>query len=171
VFGETVGRGAGVFGRGRTAGFFDGNVIVTGDIQLAGAGADCAEEFDVAGEAEPGSVMVMESSGCVTLSNEAYDCRVVGVVSGAGGLHPAVVLDRQSTDGGRRPLALVGRVYCKVDARYAPIAVGDTLTTSATPGYAMKAANRDRAFGAILGKALDALPTGRGLVPILVTLQ
>jgi hypothetical protein len=35
----------------------------------------------------------------------------------------------------------------------------------------MKAADPARAFGAVLGKAMGALKEGRGLVPILVTLQ
>jgi len=51
------------------------------------------------------------------------------------------------------------------------VEVGDLLTTSATPGHAMKATDNARAFGAVLGKALAPLPSGKGLVPILVTLQ
>jgi hypothetical protein len=66
---------------------------------------------------------------------------------------------------------LVGRVYCKVDSQYARIQVGDLLTTSSTPGYAMKADDPAKAFGAIVGKALKPLETGRGLIPILVALQ
>jgi hypothetical protein len=34
---------------------------------------------------------------------------------------------------------LVSKVYCKVDAQYASIEVGDLLTSSPTPGCAMKA--------------------------------
>jgi hypothetical protein len=51
------------------------------------------------------------------------------------------------------------------------VEVGDLLTTSATPGHAMKAADPARAFGAVLGKALGSMREGRALVPILVTLQ
>ena len=69
------------------------------------------------------------------------------------------------------PLALTGKVYCKADASFAPIAVGDLLTTSPTPGHAMKAHEPGRAFGAILGKALRPLPEGQGLIPVLVTLH
>ncbi len=29
----------------------------------------------------------------------------------------------------------------------------------------------ERAFGAVLGKALRPLPTGRGLIPVLIALQ
>jgi hypothetical protein len=65
----------------------------------------------------------------------------------------------------------MGKVFCQVDAGYGPVAAGDLLTTSPTPGHAMKARDRERAFGSVLGKALRPLSTGRGLVPILVTLQ
>jgi hypothetical protein len=96
---------------------------------------------------------------------------VAGVVSGAGDFRPGIVLDRQASDGSRRAVALMGKVYCQVDASFGPVAAGDMLTTSPTSGHAMKAADRERAFGAVLGKALKPLPQGSGLVPILVTLQ
>jgi hypothetical protein len=80
------------------------------------------------------------------------------------------VLDRQATPR-RWPLALVGKVWSKVDADYGSIDVGDLLTTSPTPGHAMRAADPARAFGAVLGKALGELTSGRGLLPVLVTLQ
>ena len=44
------------------------------------------------------------------------------------------------------PIALIGKVYCKVDANYSSIEIGDLLTTSDTPGYAMKAADPLKAF-------------------------
>ncbi len=65
----------------------------------------------------------------------------------------------------------MGKVYCKVDAQYGAIEIGDLLTTSPTPGYAMKANDPLRAFGAVIGKALSTLPEGTGMIPILVTLQ
>jgi hypothetical protein len=65
----------------------------------------------------------------------------------------------------------MGKVYCKVDASKVPIVIGDLLTTSSTPGHAMKAVDPGQAFGAVIGKALRPLAGGRGLVPILVALQ
>ena len=65
----------------------------------------------------------------------------------------------------------MGKVFCKVDASYGAVEAGDLLTTSDTPGYAMKAADAAKAFGAVVGKALRALPEGQGLIPILVSLQ
>jgi hypothetical protein len=45
------------------------------------------------------------------------------------------------------------------------------LTTSSTPGHAMKVTNHAKAQGAILGKAMTGLKNGRGAVLVLVTLQ
>jgi hypothetical protein len=100
-----------------------------------------------------------------------YDKRVAGVVSGAGGYKPAIVLDNHSARGNRSPIALLGKVYCKVDAGPAPVEVGDLLTTSDTPGHAMKAGDPAKAFGSVIGKALRPLSDGQGLIPILVALQ
>ena len=162
--------GAGITGLGTVAGRFFGNVIVTGDVQLAGA--DLAEEFTVGGAeaTEPGSVMVISGRDEVRVCDSAYDRRVAGVISGAGSYRPALVLDRRATDSGRHPLALSGKVWCKVDADLGSIEVGDQLTTSPTPGHAMVVRDRDRAFGAVIGKALEPMPSGRGLLPILIAL-
>jgi hypothetical protein len=66
----------------------------------------------------------------------------------------------------------MGKVYCKVDAQSGDISVGDLLTTSSTPGHAMKADDPLKAFGCVIGKALQSLPAGqKGLIPILVALQ
>jgi hypothetical protein len=147
-----------------------GDVTVTGDVLLTGA--DCAEHFDVTGPLpEPGAVMVIDENGAIRESRDAYDKKVAGVVSGAGEFRPGLILDRRSGEEGRIPLALVGKVFCKVDANYAPIEVGDLLTTSPTPGHAMKAVDPARAFGCVIGKALRCLGEGRGMVPILVALQ
>jgi hypothetical protein len=149
-----------------------GSLSVPGDVQLTGA--DHAEDFDVADNetSEPGTVMVFEHSGAIRMSGRPYDRRVAGVVSGAGGCKPAVILDRrQNMESPRRPLALIGKVYCKVDAEPCSIEVGDLLTTAAVPGHAMKATDATRSFGAILGKALAPLQGDRGLIPVLVALQ
>jgi len=148
-----------------------GNVSVTGDVVLAGA--DCAEHFDVSGGEcpEPGTVVVIEQGGTVRESRDAYDKKVAGVVSGAGGYRHAIILDKRSSEEYRIPVALAGKVYCKVDADYSPIEVGDLLTTSHTPGHAMKAADPAKAFGSVIGKALGRLERGQRLVPILIALQ
>ncbi|NJL57778.1 hypothetical protein HC928_23600 [bacterium] len=159
------------------AGFFVGNLHVTRNITVEGdiilPNADCAEDFDVSDAAliEPGTVMVMIDEGTLHQSMYAYDKRVAGVISGAGNYRPGILLDRQQTSPNRKPLALIGKVYCKVDAQYGAISVGDLLTTSLTPGHAMRADDPMQAFGAVIGKALRSLATGQGLIPILVALQ
>ena len=45
-----------------------------------------------------------------------------------------------------------------------PIEPGDLLTTSNVPGHAMKVSDYERAQGAILGKAMSSLESGRGPV-------
>jgi len=72
---------------------------------------------------------------------------------------------------GAHPVAMTGRVWCWVDASRGAVEPGDLLTTSGTPGHAMKAADIERRAGAVLGKALTSLENGRGLVLVLVGLQ
>jgi hypothetical protein len=143
----------------------------TGDIILQNA--DCAEEFDYAGddEVEPGDIVVLGDNGAVSRSRRPFDRRVVGIVSGAGNFRPAIVLDRRHNGDRRTPVAIAGKAFCKVDAAYAPVGVGDLLTTSATPGHAMLADDPLRAFGAVIGKALAPLNNGATLLPVLVGLR
>jgi hypothetical protein len=164
--------GTGIYAQGgQFAGYFVGNVQVTGDISLSGA--DCAEHFDITAleKVEPGTVMVINEDGLLEPSQQAYDKKVAGVISGAGKFKRGIILDRQESDSARAPIALIGKVYCKVDSEYSAIEVGDLLTTSPTPGYAMKAADPSKAFGSVIGKALRRLGAGRGLIPILIALQ
>ncbi|WP_298990228.1 hypothetical protein [uncultured Pseudokineococcus sp.] len=175
----------GADGRG-LAGRFDGDVEVTGDIRLVNA--DGAELFDVAEGAtgagvEPGSVVVLDDDGALVPADAAYDRRVVGVVSGAGRYRPGLLLDHRPDDADeevdgrtarrrpRLPVAVFGKVVCRVDATDEPVAVGDLLCSSALPGHAMRASDAARAFGAVIGKAMAPLAGGRGAIPILVSLQ
>lgn len=140
----------------------------SGDIKLFGA--DVAEEIDVTGDPEPGSVLVIGDDGCLRLCDQFYNRRVAGVVSGAGNLQAGVVLGHGASGVGRPRLALAGRVKCLADGSDQAIDVGDLLTTSARSGYAMKATDADRAFGAVIGKAMRST-TDIGLVPTLVSLH
>ena len=149
---------------------FVGDISVDGDVLLTGA--DCAEQFDVhqASLIEPGMVVVIGPDGILRRSEEPYDTRVAGVVAGAGIYRPGIILDKQASSADRLSISLVGKVCCKVDSQYGEIGVGDLLTTSPTPGHAMKATDPSRAFGAVIGKALKPLDAGVGLIPILVAL-
>jgi hypothetical protein len=137
-------------------------------------GADVAEPFEFSTEnIVPGSVVIIddEHPGKLKLSSRAYDTRVAGIVSGANGVNPGISLHQDNILNGEQNVALTGRVYVLADATHGAIRPGDLLTTSGTPGHAMKVANHAKAQGAILGKAMSGLSDGKGLVLVLVTLQ
>ncbi|MGE5763294.1 MAG: hypothetical protein ACM3ZF_05285 [Mycobacterium leprae] len=145
------------------------DLVVTGDVLLQSA--DCAEDFEADDPelVERGTVMVVGSPAHLRASSCAYDTRMAGVVSGARDLRPAIRLNHQGdAESNRVPIALLGRVMCKVEADSALVTIGDLLTTSDTPGHA--AGDRNRAFGAIFGKAMAAVARG-SLIPVLVALQ
>jgi hypothetical protein len=148
-------------------------------LQITG-GSDLAEPFDVTAPAAhtpivPGMVMVIdrERDGKLTPCARAYDTAVAGVLSGAKGLQPGMVMkaEGQPHAEGEHPLAMTGRVWCLADAAHGAIQRGDRLTTSPTVGHAMKALDPARADGAVIGKAMSELESGTGLVLVLVNLQ
>jgi hypothetical protein len=139
-------------------------------------GADLAEPFEMTGPAKEipqGAVVVIDEQnpGRLKLSERPYDPRVAGVVSGANGIKPGIQMQQQGLLEGGRNVALSGRVYVLADASAGSIHPGDMLTTSSTPGHAMKVSDHARASGAILGKAMTGLSEGKGMVLVLVTLQ
>lgn len=153
---------------------FNGDARIRTEVLEITGGADLVESFGTGGEAhEPGSVLAIdvEREGELVLAAEPYDPRVAGVVSGAGGVQPGLHLGQRGVLEGETPVALTGRVYVRCNAESGAIRPGDLLTTSSTPGEAMRAADRERAFGAVLGKALGSLEGERGLVLVLVGLQ
>ncbi len=137
-------------------------------------GADLAEPFQMKEEElEKGSVVVIddEHPGRLKRSRSAYDTRVAGIISGANGVNPGIALHQEGVIEGGQNVALSGRVYVRADATGAPIIPGDLLTTSDTPGHAMKVTEPTRAQGAVIGKAMSSLSDGTGMVLVLVTLQ
>lgn len=167
------------------AGYFEGNVKIDGDLSIyngttlvleLGYGLDYAEGFDVSDADHDdtiaaGTVLVIDSDnpGQLTMSTQAYDTRVAGIVAGAKGLGSGVRLGAGQFD---HDVALAGRVYCNVEAGNGDIQPGDLLTTSSMPGYAMKATDTARRQGAILGKAMEPMKKGQtGQILVLVSLQ
>jgi len=152
--------------------------ITTEVLQITG-GSDLSEQFDIqnsVNQVAPKAGFVVridaDNPGELAVSSRAYDRTVAGVVSGAGDVQPGMLMGQQGTEAdGQHPVALTGRVYVWVDASYGAVEPGDMLTTSNTAGHAMKVADYDQAQGAILGKAMTSLESGRGLVLVLVTLQ
>jgi hypothetical protein len=158
---------------------------ITNVLQITGGNFDFSEEFAVTAapvsesnvsleHVQPGMVVRIDEAnpGQLIVSTHAYDRRVAGIISGAGGIKPGVLMSQSSSLAeGSHPVALTGRVYCLVDASYGPIEPGDLLTTSDTAGHAMKVTDHMKAQGAIIGKAMTSLKEGQGLALVLVTLQ
>jgi len=147
--------------------------VVCDSIEIRG-GADLVEGFDAGGATHaPGTVMALDPADPERLiaSSSAYDRRVVGIVSGAGGVQPGVHLSQRDRLDGELPIALTGRVYVRCSAENGAIEPGDLLTTSSLEGHAMRASDPTRAFGAVIGKALGSLDADTGLVLVLVGLQ
>lgn len=150
----------------------------TSDLIITG-GADLAEQFDIQDHESglsptPGLVVCIDAEhpGELVICGRAYDPTVAGIISGAGGVKPGMVMSQAgSKAGGDYPVSLTGRVYVQADATSGPIQPGDLLTSAETPGYAMKVADPEQAQGAILGKAMGKLDQGKGLVLVLVSLQ
>lgn len=150
--------------------------ITTQVIQITG-GSDLSENFDIKPlhqELKAGMIVCIdpEQPGQLVTSTKAYDKTVAGIMSGAGGVRPGMLMGQQgSVADGKHPVALTGRVYCWVDADQGAIKPGDMITTSEVPGHGMKVQDQGRAQGAIIGKAMSSLETGKGLVLVLVSLQ
>jgi hypothetical protein len=146
------------------------------DVLEITGGSDIAEPFDISGpeKMQPGMVVSIDPKhpGMLKISQKEYDRCVAGIISGAGGVNPGMLMGQKGSPAdGTDPVALTGRVYCWADAAGGPIQPGDLLTTSDTPGHAMKVTDHDRAHGAVIGKAMSPLDEGLGLVLVLVALQ
>lgn len=146
---------------------------VDGAITIRG-GADIVETFESScGVLEPGTVVVIDPNnpGELMCSATRFDTKVAGVVSGAGGVNPGILLGQDDMFTGDTKVAMTGRVYVKCSAENGPIVPGDRLTTATLEGYAMRVADGDKVDGAVLGKAMSRLEEGTGLVLVLVNLQ
>jgi hypothetical protein len=178
--GVVVNAGGGNLYLGMTNGTHKFRVDTNGNVfgaQFLTSGADFAESVAVRGkrsEYEPGDLLAIDPGGTrrLTLARTPYSTLVAGIYSTQPGMlaSPHRVDDEQSRTG-EAPLAVMGIVPCKATAENGPIRVGDLLVTSSRPGYAMKGTDRRRMLGAVVGKALEALPAGTGAIQVLVTLQ
>ncbi len=137
-------------------------------------GADVAEKFPVTEAVEPGMVVAIDPAnpGKLCLARGAYNRCVAGIVSGANGLPAGTILGHLPGSEDAPAIALTGRVWVKCDASGAAIEPGDLLTSSDTPGFAMRASDASRMHGAVLGKAMTGLARGeQGMVLVLVNLH
>jgi len=140
---------------------------------FSGSSLDYADMLPVAGSAselEPGDVLVISKKKdfAVELSPKSFDTSVIGIYSTQPAFLGGAGLGTQVVNG--VPVAMGGVVPCKVSAENGPIQRGDLLTTSSTPGYAMRAGENPPP-GTVLGKAMGELAEGTGTIEVLVTLQ
>lgn len=142
---------------------------------------DLAENYISESALEPGDVVCLDpKEDRIVKSERANDGLLLGVISTSPGLllgaeHSE---DDQCTAQERLyPVALSGRVPCKVTDENGSISRGDFLTSSLTPGCAMKAAPvivggvEIYAPGTIIGKALEPFTVGTGVIEVFVTLK
>ncbi len=141
-------------------------------VEITG-GSDLAEKFSFSEPVTPGMVVAIDAknAGKLKLARGIYNRQVAGVISGANNLSAGMTLPDVKNSENGIPVALSGRVWVYADATKHAITPGDLLTTATVAGHAMKATNYRKSQGAIIGKAMTSLKTGRGLVLVLVSLQ
>jgi hypothetical protein len=167
---------------------------------INGLPADVSEHFyDVMDETEPSDVVVADPDNKISVvkSSFAYQSSVIGVITTQPMLTMGneLIVDVATGDPlkDHKPtaaLALAGRVPVKVSDENGAIIPGDYLTTSSTPGTAMKwslldvnaakdfdelkkiLSENEKRRNAIIGKALEGFQeSGYGKIMVLISLQ
>lgn len=136
-------------------------------------GGDYAESVAVSGTTyEPGDVLVVDQGKpeMFIKTSMPYSRRVAGIYSTKPGAIGRRVRNPEAAKS-EIPMAMIGIVPTKVSTENGPIEQGDLLVTSTTLGYAMKGTDSNRLTGAVVGKALESLDHGKGVIDVLVTLQ
>jgi hypothetical protein len=150
-----------------------GNLFVRGTVNPGGA--DFAEMLAAEDGLEAGDVLVIGPDGRLTRSTMPYQDSLAGIYSTKPGLVGGAADGDGTAD--KAPLAVAGVVPVKVTDEGGPIEPGDALTSSSTPGHAMKAAKvrvGGVAFypsGVVIGKALEPLRSGQAVIRALAVLQ
>jgi hypothetical protein len=146
-------------GAAGTAGTITGAWTLGSGSTLQATYADLAEFYEGDQEYEPGTVLVFGGDKEVTTTTFRDDTRAAGVVT----TDPAYIMNSEQK-GIKVCIALAGRVPVKVVGR---IKKGDLITTSSTPGYAVKAL--DPKLGSIIGKALEDKDNGEaGVIQVAI---
>ena len=144
----------------------EGQVYADGSYHAGGA--DFAELVPVRQtDLEPGDVVALAIDGKIIRCFQEHQASVVGVVSTRPGYQSDLYKELDASE--KIPLAVMGIVPVKVTAANGPIRPGDMLTPSAVPGRAMR--SRKIVPGTIIGKAMEGLESGEGLVRMLIMLR
>ncbi len=131
---------------------------------------DLAENFDTLETLEPGDVVSLAADGSgVERCRQPLDPLVLGVVSTAPGMLLGAAAIQFERNPGEQPIALAGRVPCKVCAENGPIRKGNLLVPASLPGHAMRAG--DNPTGCTIGKALADFDGDTGLIDVFVFLR
>ncbi len=131
---------------------------------------DLAENFDTREILEAGDVVSLDPDGTgIVRCRQRGDPLVLGVVSSDPGLLLGADPARRIPRPGEYPIALVGRVRCKVSGENGAIRKGDLLSAATPPGHAMRAG--DAAPGTTIGKALEDFDGSTGLIDVFVFLR
>lgn len=157
--------------------FVNGTAKVNGQatvkvLEITGGG-DGAEYFNAEKLIEPGTLVsiAIDKEETIKISDKPYSKKVVGIVSGAGGINPGITLKQNEILDGNNLVSLWGRVYVKATTTNGTIKPGDLLTSSSISGHVMKAKNKRKRREAVVGMALSSLEEGEGLVKILIHRQ
>ncbi len=145
--------------------YYDGSSGAGGDFMRTNAAGwstgsyDFAEMFPSDESLQSGEIVVFaDRNQKVRRSMEADSPRIAGIVS----TRPGFLAGENTI--GSHPIALAGRVPTRVTSENGEVRVGDPLTTSSKPGYAMKATDP----GMIVGYALEPLVSGDGNILVYV---
>jgi hypothetical protein len=143
-----------------------GTIRAAGSI-IAGTTPDIAETIHTAGDVEAADVVKAnpDRGESVVTTKKPYDSAAVGVISD--GTSAFIINAYAKSDTSKlngKPLVLAGRVPVKVTDEGGPIRPGDDLTSSSTPGHAMRATRP----GPTIGKALGSFDGSRGKVLALI---
>jgi hypothetical protein len=142
---------------------------VRADGSFTGGGADYAELLPGIAGLTPGDVLVIGTDGQLFHSTQPAQTNVVGVYSTQPGF-VAGARDESADLTDLIPVAVMGVVPVKVSAENGFIQAGDLLSSSSTPGHAMRSGD-DPVPGTIIGKALEPWRAGTGVIKMLVMLR
>ncbi|PKL41337.1 MAG: hypothetical protein CVV44_01500 [Spirochaetae bacterium HGW-Spirochaetae-1] len=125
-------------------------------------------EVDEVEYVSPGDLLVVSEMGNAVLSRsrKEYNRSVIGVVAG----NPLIAINNSGQEQKVYPVALVGKTLCKVDARISPVKPGDLIVASGTPGCGMVGkVDSFEKIGTVIGKAMDRLEEGIGIISVFIT--
>jgi hypothetical protein len=167
---QLIGNGDALHIKGKS--LFDGTIDIQNNKETKDFPTNIVEYF-IVNETEfisPGDILMTSEEGKSILekSRLEYNKTVIGIVSG----NPVIKINNSGSEEKVYPIALGGKVYCKVDARVNPIHPGDLIVASSTPGCGMKGTiDSFEKIGTVLGKALDSLNEGIGIIPMFIMPQ